>query len=402
MSDGKVRCTTCYNVFNTSKEEGQNVICPMCDASFTVRNINFVSNITQSITDFTSKIGSNIKETLTPGNKEEDVFKIIDSKKYDKELLKVATELTEKAEEITIEGSKQLFNKISDYDDYTQVEKQTVAYIRKNYKFTHKANQWLRKEIKKWAATKTRGEKVNDPTSSKFKKKTQMSFVFTNLKDAYRWDNLSNLNEKPKTPAQWAGILLSIVFVLGILSGIAYGIKWNNQDSQWNSEGLSSILGTIIDIDGEPIEGAKIEANNKIRYSNPQGKYYLYDLVGDEVQITFTMEGYGNVIVWINIRSEGTNILNIELLEGNTQKYDYRKDIAEPWPPNYALAPIFMISAMVTLMGSSAALLQQNFKTAIAGCLFGIISYGFLIGSILSVIALSLLLVDRESFERKR
>ena len=93
MSDGKVRCTTCYNVFNTSKEEGQNVICPMCDASFTVKKINFVSNITQSITDFTSKIGSNIKETLIPG-KEEDVFKIIDGKKYDNKLLKVATELT--------------------------------------------------------------------------------------------------------------------------------------------------------------------------------------------------------------------------------------------------------------------------------------------------------------------
>ena len=402
MGDGKVRCTTCYNVFNTAKEEGQNVICPMCDASFTVKKINLVSNITQSITDFTSKIGSNIKETLISGNKDEDIFKIIDGKKYDNELLKVATELTEKIEEITIEGSKQLFNKISDYDDYTQIEKQTVAYIRKNYKFTPEANKWLRKEIRKWTATKTRGENVRDPTSSKFKKKNQMSFVFTNLKDAYRWDNLSNLNEKPKTPAQWAGILLSIVFVLGILSGIAYGIKWNNQDSQWNNEGLSSVHGTIIDTNGEAIEGAEIETNNKKAYSNPQGKYYLYDLVGDEIQITFTMEEYGDVIVWINIRSEGTNILNIELLEGNTQKYDYRKNIAEPWPPNYALAPIFMISAMITLMGSSAALLHQNFKTAIAGCLFGIISYGFLIGSILSVIALSLLLVDRESFERKR
>ena len=400
MGDGKVRCTTCYNVFNTEKKEGQNVICPMCDASFTAKKINFVSNITQSITDFTSKIGSNIKETLIPGSKEEDVFKIIDGKKYDNGLLNVAAELTEKVEEITLEGSKQLLSKISDYDDYTQIEKQTVAYIRKNYKFTSEANQWLRKEIKKWTA-KTRGEKVSDPTSSKFKKKTQMSFVFTNLKDAYRWDNLSNLNEKPKTPAQWAGILLSIVFVLGILSGIAYGIKWNNQDSQWSNEGLSSVHGTIIDTNGDAVEGAKIEANNKKAYSNPQGKYYLYDLVGDEIQITFTMEGYGDVIVWINIRSEGTNILNIELLEG-TQEYDYRKDIAKPWPPNYALAPIFMISAMITLMGGSAALLQQNFKTALAGCLFGIISYGFLIGSILSVIALSLLLVDRESFERKR
>ena len=400
MGDGKVRCTTCYNVFNTEKKEGQNVICPMCDASFTAQKINFVSNITQSITDFTSKIGSNIKE-LIPGSKDEDVFKIIDGKKYDNGLLNIAAELTEKVEEITIEGSKQLLSKISDYDDYTQIEKQTIAYIRKNYKFTSEANQWLRKEIKKWT-TKTRGEKVSDPTSSKLKKKTQMSFVFTNLKDAYRWDNLSNLNEKPKTPAQWAGILLSIVFVLGILSGIAYGIKWNNQDSQWNNEGLSSVHGTIIDTNGEAIEGAEIETNNKKAYSNPQGKYYLYDLVGDEIQITFTMEEYGDVIVWMNIRSEGTNILNIELLEGNTQKYDYRKNIAEPWPPNYALAPIFMISAMITLMGSSAALLHQNFKTAIAGCLFGIISYGFLIGSILSVIALSLLLVDRESFERKR
>ena len=269
MGDGKVRCTTCYNVFNTEKKEGQNVICPMCDASFTAKKINFVSNITQSITDFTSKIGSNIKETLIPGSKEEDVFKIIDGKKYDNGLLNVAAELTEKVEEITLEGSKQLLSKISDYDDYTQIEKQTVAYIRKNYKFTSEANQWLRKEIKKWTA-KTRGEKVSDPTSSKFKKKTQMSFVFTNLKDAYRWDNLSNLNEKPKTPAQWAGILLSIVFVLGILSGIAYGIKWNNQDSQWSNEGLSSVHGTIIDTDGEAVEGAKIEANNKNAYSNPQ------------------------------------------------------------------------------------------------------------------------------------
>jgi hypothetical protein len=60
-----------------------------------------------------------------------------------------------------------------------------------------------------------------------------------------------------------------------------------------------------------------------------------------------------------------------------------------------------MISAIVTLIGSSAALLLQNFRTAVIGCLFGILSYGFLIGSILSVIALGLILVDRETFEHK-
>ena len=122
--------------------------------------------------------------------------------------------------------------------------------------------------------------------------------------------------------------------------------------------------------------------------------------MGDEVEIKFTMEGYGSVTVLMNIRSEGTNILDIELLEGNEQKIDNRKEVSEPWPPNYALAPIFIIASIIALLGSSAAMLQQNFRLAVAGCLFGVISYGFLIGSILSVIALSFLLVDRKKFDK--
>tara|TARA_B100000029_G_scaffold295955_1_gene289238 strand:- start:249 stop:1448 length:1200 start_codon:yes stop_codon:yes gene_type:complete len=399
MGDSKVRCTTCYNVFNTSKEEGEKVTCPMCDGTFPVKKGNLVTNIARSITDLTTKIGTNIKEKIIPENKEDSsVFEVIDGKKYDKELLQVASELTKKKEEITLEGSRQLFKRINDYDDYTQIEKQTVAYIRKNYKFTPEANKWLRTEIRRWASVKTRGEKITDPTSAKFNSGNQISFVFSNLKDAYRWDNLRN--EKSKTPAQWAGILLTVVFVLGLLSGIAYGIKWNNQETQWNNEGLSAVHGTVIDSNGVAIEDVAVEANGRKTLTNPQGWYVLYDLVGDEVKITFTMEGYGDAIVWMNIRSEGTNILDMELAESNTQKFDYRKDIAEPWPPNYALAPIFMVSAIIALMGSSAALLQQNFRIAVTGCLFGVISYGFLIGSVLSIIALSLLLLDRKNFDK--
>ena len=397
MGDSKVRCTTCYNVFNTSKEEGKTVICPMCDNSFAVKKVNIVSNITQSISDFTAKLGANIKEKITSeANDEDAVFEMVDGKKYDKDLLRVATKLTKEKEEITLEGSKELFTQISDYDDYTQVEKQTVAYIRKNYKFTPEANKWLRTEIRRWAKVRTRGETVTDPTSAKFKSGNQISFAFTNLKDAYSWDNLRT--DKPKTPAQWAGILLSIVFVLGLFSGIAYGIKWNNQDTQWDNEGLSAVHGTVIDTDGEAVENVIIEANGKKTSTNPQGWYVIYDIIGKEVEITFTVEGYGSVSVWMNIRSDGTNILDIELLENN-QQFDYRKDVAEPWPPNYALAPIFMIASIIALIGSSAAILKQNFTLAVIGSLFGVISYGFLIGSVLSVIALAFILVDRKNFD---
>lgn len=373
----------------------------MCDSSFTVEKTTFVADIRQSITKVTKGISDYVKEkTGTAKDESARIFMEIEGKKYDRELIEIAQELTEKEEEIKLEGSKKLFLKIKDYDDYTDIEKRTVSYIRKKFKFTSEANQWLRTEIKRWSATRMRHKETKDPTSSEFKRKTAVSAVFTNLKDVYNWENLSNLGEKPKTPSQWAGVLLSIVFVLGILAGIAYGLKWSNQETQWNNEGLSAVHGTVIDEYGNTLEGVNVEVGDKKAYTNKQGKYYLYDLTGDEARLNFVMEGYGTVVVWMNIRADGTNIMEIEMNEGEEPtNYDYRKNVAKPWPPNYTLAPIFMIASMVALIGSSAALLHQNFRIAVLGCLFGVLSYGFLIGSVLSVVALSLLLVDRERFE---
>ena len=371
----------------------------MCDSSFTVEKKTFVADIKQSITKVTKGISDYVKEKTGAAEDEgARIFMEIKGKKYDRELIETAQELTEKEEEIKLEGSKKLFLKMKDYGDYTDIEKRTVSYIRKEFKFTSEADQWLRSEIRRWGAT--RNKETKDPTSSELKRKTVVSAVFTNLKDAYNWDNLNNLGEKPKTPSQWAGVLLSIVFVLGILSGVAYGLKWSDQETQWDNEGLCAVHGTVIDESGNTLEGVKVEIGDKKTYTNEQGKYYLYDLTGDEARLNFVMEGYGTVVVWMNIRADGTNIMEIEMNEGEEQtNYDYRKNVAKPWPPNYALAPIFMIASMVALIGSSAALLHQNFRIAVLGCLFGVLSYGFLIGSVLSVVALSLLLVDRGRFE---
>ena len=184
----------------------------MCDSSFTVEKKTFVADIKQSITKVTKGISDYVKEKTGAAEDEgARIFMEIKGKKYDRELIETAQELTEKEEEIKLEGSKKLFLKMKDYGDYTDIEKRTVSYIRKEFKFTSEASQWLRTEIKRWGAT--RNKETKDPTSSEFKRKTTVSVVFTNLKDAYNWDNLNNLGEKPKTPSQWAGVLLSIVFV---------------------------------------------------------------------------------------------------------------------------------------------------------------------------------------------
>ena len=401
MVESKIRCTTCYNVFNTTKDVGGKATCPMCDSAVAINENNIVGDIKKQISDLTDKIGSEVKRAITGKNKEEPTL-TIDGKKYDRELMNLVMAITKDRNEINLKDTKKIFPKISDYNDYTKIEKQTVAYIRKKYKFTSEANKWLRTEIRREASTRVKDKKSKDPTNNEFKDDTPIKMVFTNIKDAYTWENINNLSEKPKSNAQWAGILLSIVFVLGLLSGVMYGLKWNNQEDQWDNNGLSSVHGSVIDEDGNAMKGVAVYGGNKQTTTNNQGQYYLYDLQGEEISILFSIEGYKDVSVWMDIRSGSANILEVEVEKGDGDiKLDLRKQIAEPWPPNYALAPIFMISALITLMGSAAALLQENFKIAITGCLFGIISYGFLVGSILSVVALALLLIDYQKFNSK-
>ena len=401
MVESKIRCTTCYNVFNTTKNIGGKATCPMCDSAVTVNENNLVGDIKKQISDLTYKVGNEIKRA-TIGKKGEQPTLTIDGKKYDRELMNLVMDITKNKNQINLKDTKKIFPKINDYNDYTKIEKQTVAYIRKKYKFTDEANKWLRTEIRREASTRDKDKRSKDPTSEEFKDDTPIKMVFTNIKDAYAWENINNLNEKPKSNAQWAGILLSVVFVLGLLSGIMYGLKWNNQEDQWDNNGLSSVHGSVIDEDGNAMEGVAVYGGDKQTTTNYQGQFYLYDLPGQEISILFSIEGYKDVSVWMDIRSGSANILEVEIEEGDGNiKLDYRKQIAEPWPPNYALAPIFMVSALITLMGSAAALLQENFRIAITGCLFGIISYGFLIGSILSVVALALLLTDYQKFNSK-
>ena len=83
-------------------------------------------------------------------------YKVIDGKKYDKELLEAAEEAVKGQNDgrISTEDAKKLYEKVKDGDSYTDIEKATVKYIRENFKWTDKADKWFRDEIRTWATTK--------------------------------------------------------------------------------------------------------------------------------------------------------------------------------------------------------------------------------------------------------
>jgi hypothetical protein len=83
-------------------------------------------------------------------------YKTIDGVKYDAEIIELADKLTSGGGDgrISTADAEELLAAVKDGGSYTDVEKDTMAYVRDNYKWTDAADEWFRGEIRKWAATK--------------------------------------------------------------------------------------------------------------------------------------------------------------------------------------------------------------------------------------------------------
>ncbi|MES2799369.1 MAG: hypothetical protein V4638_05085 [Bacteroidota bacterium] len=83
-------------------------------------------------------------------------YKTIDGKKYDGAIIDLAESLVDGGGDgrISMADAEKLFAEVRDGDTYTDVEKDTMAYIRENFKWTEAADEWFRTEIRQWAATK--------------------------------------------------------------------------------------------------------------------------------------------------------------------------------------------------------------------------------------------------------
>lgn len=82
--------------------------------------------------------------------------KEIDGKKYDGALIEAAEKAVAGRGDgrISREDAEVIYAAVRDGGAYTDVEKDTVAYIREHFPWTEAADDWFRTEVRKWAATK--------------------------------------------------------------------------------------------------------------------------------------------------------------------------------------------------------------------------------------------------------
>jgi hypothetical protein len=83
-------------------------------------------------------------------------YKTIDGKKMDGTLLDIAEEAVAGAGDgrISKQDAETIIAAVKDSGEYTDVEKDTMEYIRDNFKWTEGADEWFSSQIASWAATK--------------------------------------------------------------------------------------------------------------------------------------------------------------------------------------------------------------------------------------------------------
>tara|TARA_Y100001954_G_C15622080_1_gene508300 strand:+ start:371 stop:655 length:285 start_codon:yes stop_codon:yes gene_type:complete len=89
-------------------------------------------------------------------SEETSFYKQIDNKKYSRRLLDAADKCVEGQGNgrIGIEDAEYLFDVLEKDGKYTDLEKDTLAYIRANYRWTITGDASLRGAIRVWAATR--------------------------------------------------------------------------------------------------------------------------------------------------------------------------------------------------------------------------------------------------------
>jgi hypothetical protein len=83
-------------------------------------------------------------------------YKTIDGNKYDGEIIEMAEKLIAGQGDgrLSVDDANKLLEAVKDGGTYTDIEKDTMAYVRDNFNWTNAADEWFRLEIRKWSGTK--------------------------------------------------------------------------------------------------------------------------------------------------------------------------------------------------------------------------------------------------------
>ncbi len=201
-------------------------------------------------------------------------------------------------------------------------------------------------------------------------------------------------------------VLLAIVGVLGLVTATMVAISPEG-------DGLDDILpvdeadvmGQVRDSQGYLVPGAQV-SYPKGGISNTTGRtgwYFLEDVDTGEVELRMEMEGYKTVVKTVHLE-RGTYTVDF-LAEPGTGTVELPgvavPEAGDPGDQTWLMVAGIVVASAFALLGAVAAYLHRWYPLVIIGCLLGLLTWGWFVGSAISLVALVVALPLRDQFGPK-
>jgi len=203
-----------------------------------------------------------------------------------------------------------------------------------------------------------------------------------------------------------ATVLLIAVGVLGIATAVtlAYDMSGEGLDGLLG-ENEADVMGQVRESDGHLVADATIthEKTGTSSTSGVTGWYFLEELETGKVVLTMEAQGYKTVVKTVHLE-RGQYVIDF-LAEPGTGQVEVGDDpVAEPADAKTGgrlLVIGIIICSAFSLVGAYAAYLRRWYSLVLIGSVLGILTWGWLLGSVLSLVSLITIMPLRREFGKR-
>jgi hypothetical protein len=211
-----------------------------------------------------------------------------------------------------------------------------------------------------------------------------------------------------------ASALVMIGALMGMLSGtlILQGNPSGLLDSSiFKTNEALTLYGSVLDSEGDPIEGASIELIDidsssviNSNFSDENGRYTINEVAVKEYELHISKQGYETVI--LKFKPEPIGISPITLLKGDGERIKEERSETEGWSMENAVIlatveGLFTIGcSLVGVHASFEIKRKKRYRRTQAFCWVGLFSRGLIIfGPALILLSMILLMLNKQDFE---
>jgi hypothetical protein len=205
---------------------------------------------------------------------------------------------------------------------------------------------------------------------------------------------------------QMATVLLAIVGILGIATAVslAYDMSGEGLDGLLGDK-EADVMGQVREADGHLVPDATVTYDKTGASSTTgiTGWYFLEELETGKVVLTMEAQGYKTVIKTVQLQ-RGQYVIDF-LAEPGTGTVEVEGDpIAQPADSKTGgrlLVIGIVICSAFAFIGALAAYLHRWYPLVLIGSVLGILTWGWFIGSALSLVSLVTIMPLRKEFGKR-